>query len=325
MNHVIRQLKVQLGVMMLVPWLAAAMPLLPAAHAQNADMASLRKLALDLVNEARAAENLPPLELEKKLNEAAQAHAADMLARDYYAHETPEGKTVSDRFQAVGGSKWLLTAENIAKCDGCDPPLTRDYVRQMQEGWMNSPGHRANILRKGLDTFGFGMTVGSDGTLYAVQNFAGAGTPQGAGQGADLTPVSPEEQAALALEKVNERRKAAGVQPLKASEPLTKAARKLAPDPGDPDFKVRGGDDIYDALPKAEQNNWSSLTIQTASCGGCGVKPVAADVEYFTGQWLAHKDYGAALTSGDVTHMGFAMVANGKGQKLGVGLIGTHR
>ncbi len=325
MNHAIRHLKAQLGVMMLVPLLAAAMPLPPAAHAQNAELAALRKLALDLVNAARAAENLPPLELEKKLNEAAQAHAADMLARDFYAHETPEGKTVSDRFQAVGGSKWLLTAENIAKCDGCDPPLTRDYVRQMQEGWMNSPGHRANILRKGLDTFGFGMTVGSDGTLYAVQNFAGAGTPHGEGRAADLTSVSPEKQAALALEQVNERRKAAGAPPLKASEALTAAARKLAPDPRDADFKVRGGEDLYGALPKAEQNNWASLTILTASCGGCGVEPVAADVQYFAGQWLAHKDYGAALTSGDVTHMGFVMVANGEGRKLGVGLIGAHR
>jgi hypothetical protein len=115
------------------------------------------------------------------------------------------------------------------------------------------------------------------------------------------------------------------VQPLKASEALTKAARKLAPDPGDPDFKVRGGDDIYDALPKAEQSNWSSLTILTASCGGCGVEPVAADVQYFAGQWLQHKEYGAALASGDVTHIGFAVVANGEGRKLGVGLIGTHR
>jgi len=324
MHQAVRKLKAQLGAVILVP-LLVVLPVLPAAYAQDADMAALRTLALELVNQERAQEKLPPLELEKKLNEAAQAHAADMLARDYYAHESPEGKTVSDRFQAVGGSKWLLTAENIAKCDGCDPPLTRAYVRQMQEGWMNSPGHRANILRKGLDTFGFGMTVDSNGTLYAVQNFAGAGTPQGAGKGADTTPVSPEQQAELALATVNERRKAAGVKPLKASEALTKAARKLAPEPDDADLKVEGGDNIYDALPKAEQNNWSSLTILTASCGGCGVKPVAADVQYFAGQWLAHPDYGAALTSSDVTHMGFTMVADGKGRKLGLGLIGTHR
>jgi uncharacterized protein YkwD len=320
MHQAVRKLKAQLGFIILVP-LLGLLPVLPAAYAQDADMAAFRKLALELVNQERARENLPPLVLENKLNEAAQAHAADMLARDFYAHESPEGKTVSDRFQAAGGSKWLLTAENIAKCEGCDPPLTRAYVRQMQQGWMNSPGHRANILRKGLDTFGFGMTVSGGGTLYAVQNFAGAGTPQGA----DLTPASPEKQAALALEKVNERRKAAGVQLLRASETLTAAARRLAPDPRDADFKVRRGEDLYGALPKAEQKNWSSLTILTASCGGCGVKPVAADVEYLAGQWLEHKEYGAALTSGDVTHLGFARVANGEGRKLGVGLIGTHR
>ena len=319
-----RSVKMKLCAWLLVP-VAAFAGFSSLANAQNSELDALRTLALELVNEARAKEGLPALKLEAKLNEASLGHARDMLARNYYAHESPEGKTVSDRFQAAGGSKWLLTAENIAKCDGCAPPLTRDHVRQMQDGWMNSPGHRANILRKGLETFGFGMTVNGGGTLYAVQNFAGPGTPHGDGKAADLRPISPEKQLDIVLEAINQRRKAAGVTPLEPSFALSEGARKLAPDPGDADFKVEGGGNIYDSLAGDEQKNWATLTVLTVSCGGCGVDPVKADVADFAGRWLEHPEYGAMLSSAEVTHIGFAMVADGKGRKLGVGLIGEHR
>ena len=86
---------------------------------------AMRQRALDLVNESRRAQKLPPLALEAKLNAAAQGHAADMLKRNFYAHNTPEGKTPADRYQKQGGSKWMLTAENIAKCDALPPARDR--------------------------------------------------------------------------------------------------------------------------------------------------------------------------------------------------------
>lgn len=126
------------------------------AGAQEAVSAGLRKYALELVNKERTSRHLAPLRLEAKLIRAAQSHADDMLRRNFYSHNSPEGKTVSDRYQAAGGNRWLLTAENIAKCTGCKSPVDENYIRQMHKGWMESPGHRANILRKGLTEFGYG-------------------------------------------------------------------------------------------------------------------------------------------------------------------------
>jgi uncharacterized protein YkwD len=292
------------------------------ASAQETGTEQLRNLALELVNKDRAANNLPALRLEAKLTKAAQSHADDMLRRDYYSHYSPEGKAVSDRYQAAGGNRWLLTAENIAQCTGCKPPLGRDYVREMQEGWMNSPGHRANILRKGLTEFGYGMVIGKGGTLYAVQTFSGPGTSQGDNAGADATELAPHEQLSVALEEINRKRKTKGVPPLLASEPLSEAAQSMLPEPGAGTFEVRRRDDIYNTVPKAARNNWNMLTALIASCGGCGLLTVKADAVFFTGRWLDNKDYGPMLMDAKATHIGFAMAADGQGKKIGVGLLG---
>lgn len=286
---------------------------------------TLRARALEMVNASRAENDLPPLKRDPALTQAAQAHADDMLKRDYYSHTSPEGGSVSDRFQAAGGSKWLLTAENIAKCEGCDPPLSLDHVRQMHEGWMDSPGHRRNILRRGLDRFGYGMAIDADGTLYAVQTFAGPGTPNGGDAQAEAEPIDPQEQLRIALETINEQRRAAGRKPLEKSTPLTLAALAMAPRPEAGEFTVKNSGDIYENLPDGEANNWSSLTLLTASCGGCGVAPVAADVRSFTKQWLEHADYAKMLLAEEATHLGFAMASNGQGKKVALGLIGARR
>src|SRR3954453_20453274 len=93
------------------------------ALAQTADdIPVIRGRALELVNGTRQEHGLPPLALQQQLNTAAQAHADDMLARHYYGHASPEGRTAADRYVLAGGSKWRLIAENIANCSGCPPP-----------------------------------------------------------------------------------------------------------------------------------------------------------------------------------------------------------
>lgn len=295
------------------------------AAARSADLESLRILAADLVNQSRAEHKLPPLQLEGKLTKAAQSHAEDMRERDYYSHYSPEGKSVGDRFQAAGGSRWVLTAENIAKCDRCTAPLSENHVRQMHEGWMNSPGHRANILREGLNSFGYGITVGASGRLYAVQTFAGPGTPQDTSSLADAKPLDEQEQIETALTRINKSRQDAGQMPLKISKTLAETALSLLPTREDGDFNVRKVPDLYGALPASHWQQWLALTLLSASCGGCGEIPVAADVEFFTRQWLGPKGYNKLLLSDDVTHLGFGMAANGEGKKVAVGLIGKHR
>lgn len=292
------------------------------ATAQEQSSLALRQHALDLVNKERANRNLPPLALEDKLVEAAQSHANDMLSRNYYSHYSPEGKSVSDRFQAAGGNRWLITAENIGQCKGCEPPLDYDYVRQMQKGWMDSPKHRANILRDGLTGFGFGMVVRSDGTLYGVQTFAGPGTPHGESTGANAEPLSAEGQLQVVAEEINRKRQDAGKTALKPSKALAEAARTMLPARGSNDFTIQRNDNIYSALPNGSRKDWASLTVVVASCGGCGVETVRADAIYFSGRWLDDERYNEMLMDSDVTHIGFAMAADGQGKKIGVGLMG---
>ncbi len=294
------------------------------ARAEDAKLDGLRDLALKLVNQSRSEHKLPALRLDAKLTKAAQSHADDMRTRNYYSHSSPEGKTVSDRFQAAGGSKWLLTAENIAKCDGCKGPVSEDYVRQLHDGWMHSPGHRANILHKGLERFGYGITVSSDGRLYGVQTFAGPGTPEGDGTVASLKPLNAREQAQAALDAINRRRSKDGLAALRLSDPLSSAARSMAPSPDSPDFSVAQSNDLYGALPKEQRNDWQTLSLVTGTCGGCGVQPARGDVEFFTQKWLESPRYAKMLLAKDITELGFAMAANGEGKKIALGLLGKR-
>lgn len=288
-------------------------------------MDGMRDLALRLVNQSRSKNGLPPMMLEPKLNVAAQSHAEDMLLRNYYSHHSPEGETVGVRYRRAGGDRWLLIAENIAKCDGCSPPLTKDHVRQMHEGWMNSPGHRANILRPGLNALGYGLTAGTDGRLYAVQTFAGPGAPDTTASDAGMSPLTQEGQAKAALRHINEKRKATGRPPLALSAPLTSAVRTLMPGPGDRDYSIRTVDDIYAALPEEFQPDWQSLAVLSAVCGGCGVAPTEADVAYFTRQWFKSGKHQAMLLAEESTHLGFAIAANGQGKKVAAAIVGILR
>ncbi|MEX0760457.1 MAG: CAP domain-containing protein, partial [Tistlia sp.] len=168
----------------LLLWLAAA----PAAALDTGELAALRERALSLVNEARQVEGLAPLEAGDSLAAAAQKHAEDMALRDYYAHASPEGETVRDRFRTEGGSDWQLVAENIATCRRCEPPPDETRVQAFHEGWMDSPPHRENILAPGLTRFGFGI-AGTERQTYAVQTFAGPGQPRGLAAGAAAEPL----------------------------------------------------------------------------------------------------------------------------------------
>lgn len=303
--------------------LAAALLFQPGG-ARADDLDALRARALALVNQSRKEKNLPPLALEAKLNKAAQGHASDMLKRNYYAHSSPEGKTAGDRYTQAGGSRWLLTAENIAQCRNCAPPATEAYLKQLQDGWMNSPGHRKNILHKGLTGFGFGIALDVRGGLYAVQNFAGPGTPVETGASGGVKPIGPRDQAALALLAINAERKQAGRAALKPSDALDKAAQGMLPRKGDETFSLEK-QSVLDLIPPDERKSWGTVSVVGAICGGCGVETVAADVGYFTGQWTGQGKHRAMLLGAGATHLGFAIGANGAGKKVAVGVLGERQ
>jgi uncharacterized protein YkwD len=113
---------------------------------------------VDLVNTERAKSGCDPLVVDPKLVRAAQEHSADMAERDYFDHTTPEGLTFADRIVNAGYP--TPGAENIA--------VGQQNADQVMQGWMDSEGHRANILNCDLKTIGVGFV--QDG-MYWTQDF----------------------------------------------------------------------------------------------------------------------------------------------------------
>lgn len=132
------------------------------------NLSALRAEALSLVNQQRRAQGLAALRSSAGLNATAQAHAEDMARRSFYSHYSPEGQDAQARYRAQGGPDWRIIGENIASCRNCASPS--EQLQRFQRSWMNSRGHRKNILNSRYEEFGFGIAA-ANGRLYAVQMF----------------------------------------------------------------------------------------------------------------------------------------------------------
>lgn len=117
-----------------------------------------------LTNSERAGAGLPPLAADPRLTAAAQAHSADMVTRAFYAHTSPDGREPWDR-AAAAGSRHRTVGENIA----CGQRSPAEVVR----GWMDSPAHRANILKPAFTHLGVGFAGGGQDGTYWTQLFGG--------------------------------------------------------------------------------------------------------------------------------------------------------
>ncbi|MFJ4569477.1 CAP domain-containing protein [Streptomyces caelestis] len=127
-------------------------------------LAGVAAAVTDLTNRERARAGLPPLAADPLLTAAAQAHSADMVSRAFYSHTAPGGSQPWDR-AATAGSTRRSIGENIA-CGQRSPA-------EVVEGWMNSPGHRANILKPGFTHLGVGFAGGGRAGTYWTQLFGG--------------------------------------------------------------------------------------------------------------------------------------------------------
>jgi uncharacterized protein YkwD len=116
---------------------------------------------LKLVNEERIKMGLVALEMDPDLIPVARAHADDMFKRGYFSHDTPEGLNPFDRMKNAG-IIFRLAGENLALA----PNLTIAH-----NGLMNSPGHRANILKDGFRKVGIGVMDGGIFGKMFVQEF----------------------------------------------------------------------------------------------------------------------------------------------------------
>lgn len=116
---------------------------------------------LELVNRERIASGLAPLGADPEMAEVARKHSADMFARGYFSHNTPEGFDPFDRIRAAKLS-FRTAGENLALAP---------TVQIAHRGLMNSPGHRANILRPAYGRVGIGILDGGRRGLMVTQNF----------------------------------------------------------------------------------------------------------------------------------------------------------
>ena len=117
---------------------------------------------LELVNEERAKAGIGSLKLDADLSAVAQQHCNDMIARHFFDHINPDGDSPFDRMLNYG-IRYMAAGENIAAGQ-----ITPEEVVQ---AWMNSPGHRANILNGAYGKIGIAYAKGGDYKIYWTQCF----------------------------------------------------------------------------------------------------------------------------------------------------------
>jgi uncharacterized protein YkwD len=131
----------------------------------------LANAALCLVNQERTSRGLRPLKSNRRLANAAGAHARDMCARGYFSHDSANGASFADRIRKAGyvpRNAFPSLGEDLAWGSG-----SLGTPREIVQSWMNSPGHRANILYPKFREAGMGVALGDpgageDGVTYAL-------------------------------------------------------------------------------------------------------------------------------------------------------------
>ena len=123
---------------------------------------------IDAVNGQRRARGLPPYQVDEQLAAIARAHVQDMIARGYFSHTTPEGKTLRDRLREQGIEvHWA--GENIQR----NARPASEAVQFAFNWFMESEPHRKNILHSHYTRIGVGVGEGPPGTYTFVLVFVG--------------------------------------------------------------------------------------------------------------------------------------------------------
>jgi len=123
---------------------------------------------LQRTNQVRQERGLRALQWDARAYQAAAAHARDMLQRNFFAHQNLEGLGAAERLRAAG--VWeVVVGENLASFEGYPDP---EIPQRALAGWMNSPGHRANLLRPEFTHLGVAL-LRQGRRVVVVQNFIG--------------------------------------------------------------------------------------------------------------------------------------------------------
>lgn len=128
------------------------------------DASEQAQAVLKIVNQERSKQGLKALILDKQLNKVAQLKAEDMKKNNYFDHNSPTLGSPFDLMRSQGVS-YRTAGENIA--------AGQQSAQAVMESWMNSSGHRANILNGNYTKLGVGFATGGSYGTYWVQEFTG--------------------------------------------------------------------------------------------------------------------------------------------------------
>jgi uncharacterized protein YkwD len=146
---------------LVAPPAASAARACDSGHAMPASAGERKvvRATLCLLNAERTRQRLTPLRLDRRLSKAADRHAGDMVRHRFFSHTSLDGSSFLDRIRSTGylrkAGAWSA-GENIAWGSG-----SRSTPRSIAQAWMQSPGHRANILSAEFRDIGIGVAAGA--------------------------------------------------------------------------------------------------------------------------------------------------------------------
>ncbi|NME06391.1 hypothetical protein HF876_11120 [Psychrobacillus sp. BL-248-WT-3] len=129
------------------------------SNSNQAQVSSVIQQVVDLTNAERAKGGLAPLQIDSALTKSAQLKSQDMKDNNYFSHTSPTYGSPFDQMKSLGIS-YKSAAENIA--------MGQRSAQEVVQGWMNSAGHRANIMNGSYTHIGVGL---SDSGYYWTQQF----------------------------------------------------------------------------------------------------------------------------------------------------------
>ena len=129
------------------------------------EIESLEQQCLDEVNRVRHARRLVRLDFYNDLLPVARQYSRRMAEERFFSHTDPDGRTVRERVDEAD-IKWRMVGENLAYSNGYINPVAASLHR-----WMDSPGHRRNILDPDFRLTAIGAWIDSDGTVYFTEIF----------------------------------------------------------------------------------------------------------------------------------------------------------
>ncbi|MGD9568395.1 MAG: CAP domain-containing protein [Sedimentibacter sp.] len=141
----------------------APAPVPAPVESTNTAVSSYEQKVVELVNVERTKAGLPALKLDTAMSDIARMKSKDMADNNYFAHQSPTYGSAGDMLTKFG-IRWSAWGENLAS--GQRTP------EAVVTAWMNSSGHRANIMSTNFSRIGVGYVTNANGTPYWTQMFA---------------------------------------------------------------------------------------------------------------------------------------------------------